>query len=127
MGQDGGLCKTHPNLGEVWIQALMANQSKGGKQAQRSKRSDPPGSGGPRVETPPDPNFPGARSAHISTRRGQARVVATSWWYIFPDLHSLSTVGAFRAIQSTGKVSSDRRGGRPASCGFARAFARLAS
>ena len=24
MGQDGGLCKTHPNLGEVWIQALMA-------------------------------------------------------------------------------------------------------
>ena len=68
-----------------------ANQSKGGKQAQRSKRSDPPGSGGPRVETPPDPNFPGARSAHISTRRGQARVVATSWWYIFPDLHSFST------------------------------------
>ena len=24
MGQGGGLCKTHPNLGEVWIQALMA-------------------------------------------------------------------------------------------------------
>ena len=24
MGQDGGLCKAHPNLGEVWIQALMA-------------------------------------------------------------------------------------------------------
>ena len=39
MGQDGGLCKAHPNLGEVWIQALMANQSKGGASAAKRPRA----------------------------------------------------------------------------------------